>query len=55
MSLGDCHSNGWNNSNCGHEEDASVECQPGRQRATVTVAMKRTLLWNVNQVGSMLQ
>ena len=31
-----------------------MECQPGRQHATVTVAMKRTLLWNVNQVGSML-
>ena len=31
-----------------------MECQPGRQHATVTVAMKRTLLWDVNQVGSML-
>ena len=29
--LVECPFNGWNNTNCGHEEDAAVDCEPGNK------------------------
>lgn len=37
-SLGDCRFNGWNNSNCGHEEDASVGCEPAPTTVATTTS-----------------